>query len=353
MTPAIDAIIRPLDAVRREFWRLSARTEFGRRCLREPAYRLQYLALGHVASSLVLTLVAPMWLLLLGPLLLGIPHVASDIRYFVLKPPFVIRSRFIFVAPLLVMVAVRALSWAGLPWTPLLEISLGFGTAAALLLLVPLTVPRRLAALAVLGAVWVGVSPSAYTFLLVFAHGHNLVAALVWFWLFAKEARPSRVAVVALGYFAAGALIMSGIFDGFWSNDMAVGGFSIETMVFVMAPGFDFETGIRLVMLFAFAQSFHYAIWLRLVPQSLDPRPAPPTFARAFRRLRDDFGGLGLASLVGVALAVPALALLWDAEGARNAYLITVVFHGWLELAVLAALLAGAGAFRPSRGRGA
>jgi hypothetical protein len=95
---------------------------------------------------------------------------------------------------------------------------------------------------------------------------------------------------------------------------------------------------MRVVALFAFAQSFHYAVWVRLVPQQMDPRPAPPTFMRTVGRLRQDLGALGFWLVVVSAIGLPLAALLTNAQDVRYLYLVAVVFHGWLELAVFGAL---------------
>jgi hypothetical protein len=335
------AIARPLDAVRRELWRLGARTALGRACLRDRGLRLEVLFHAHVATSLVLTLVAPMWLLILGPLLLGVPHVASDLRYLLIRPPVRIRWRGLIAIPLVVMVALRAGAWAGLPWSPDVELGLGLGTAALVLCLTPLSAPHRAAGLASLVVVFLALVPDAHLTLLVFAHLHNGIAVALWLWLFAKDAAWPRVAAAASSFALAAALILTGAFDALWGAVPPIGGLSLEGMEAVMAPGVDGPLATRLVMLFAFAQSLHYAIWIRLVPQSLDARPVPPTFARSFTRLGRDFGRGGLAILATLAVGLPVLALVWDADGARIAYLVAVVFHGWLEIALLAALFTG------------
>lgn len=336
------AVARPLDVMRRELWRLGARTALGRACLRDRSLRLEVLFHAHVVVSLFLTAVAPMWLLLLGPLLLGVPHVASDLRYLVVRPPIRIRWRLLLLTPLAAMVVLRAGAWLGWPWSATVELGLGLGTAALLLCLTPLSAPRRALGLAVLAAIFIGLAPEAHLSLLAFAHLHNAVAVVLWLWLFAKDASVRQVLTAALSFGVAAALILSGALDPLWQAVPSLGGLTLEGMEAVMAPGLDAPVATRLVMLFAFAQSLHYAIWIRLVPQSLDPRPVPATFARSLARLGRDFGRGGLAVLAALAVGLPLLAVLWDADGARIAYLVAVVFHGWLEIALIAALAVGA-----------
>jgi hypothetical protein len=346
----IDAVLAPFELVRRNAWRLSARTSFGRRCVRDPALRLQTMAIGHMLVALALALMAPAWLLLLGPIILGVPHVASDVRHLLIRPPCTFRWRYLILAPLLAMVAMRVWGWLGGPWSAELELGLGLVAAAAAMMLAPLGLGRRVLGVVLLGGMYMLLQPMAHGVLLVFAHAHNAIAIAAWLALYRREATRTQWFSVAAVWLAAVGLLW------FWPDattlnlgPATIGAFSLATMAETLAPAFDPDTGARLVLVFAFAQSAHYAVWLRLVPQSLDPRPAPPTLQRSVARIRADFGRFGFPVLVAAVVAVPLLAMVWDAEATRVAYLTAAVFHGWLELAVFGALLAGAGGFAPPR----
>ena len=68
------------------------------------------------------------------------------------------------------------------------------------------------------------------------------------------------------------------------------------------------------------------------ITQSL--APAASTFKKSIVGLRADFGG-ALIVIAASVLAVPVLALVLDAELVRDGYLSLVLFHAWLELAIL------------------
>jgi hypothetical protein len=40
---------------------------------------------ASILTSLALAIVAPAWMLALGPLIFGVPHVASEVRYLVMR----------------------------------------------------------------------------------------------------------------------------------------------------------------------------------------------------------------------------------------------------------------------------
>jgi hypothetical protein len=106
---------------------------------------------------------------------------------------------------------------------------------------------------------------------------------------------------------------------------------------------------MRLLVLYAFAQSVHYVVWLRLLPEDDRKSPTPRSFAQSYRALRADVGSLALwlFTLAALALAVWAA---FDVGRARNGYIQLAFFHGYLELAAGALLWAERG--RPKdRGR--
>jgi len=313
--------------------------------VRDRGLRLGVLAVGHMVSALALTLLAPLWLLLLGPIVLGVPHVASDVRYLIVRP--VIRLprvglAMIFV-PLAAMTVLRVMPLIGFPTIAnqsAIEVGLGALAITCAVSCARTTPSLRVLfiglalALGVVG-VWLG-----HTAALVIAHLHNLVAFGFWLAIYRSEAPLSRVLAIAALYLGIMALIVGGALDAilFGTTSGAAAHLDLDYMARSVATGVDPTLAMRLVASYAFAQAMHYVIWIRLVPQRMDPRPAPPTFARTVSRLRDDFGRVGLVLLVVVSLAFPLATLAFDALDVRYVYLLVIVAHGWLELAMFAAL---------------
>jgi cytochrome b561 len=94
----------------------------------------------------------------------------------------------------------------------------------------------------------------------------------------------------------------------------------------------------RLVLAYAFAQSVHYMIWLRLVPEDDRERPSPRTFRASWQALRADLGPLVLAVAFACALGLAGWAV-HDLARAHAGYFRFAQFHVLLELCVLATLL--------------
>ncbi|HRE90789.1 MAG TPA: hypothetical protein PK095_16810, partial [Myxococcota bacterium] len=341
---AIGAVASPLDRMRQLVWGLTAKTAWGRACVRDRGLRLASLAVGHMLVAFLLALFLPLWLLLLGPLILGAPHVVSDVRYLLLKPPVPLMRRglYLILAPLVAMTVCRVIGSAGGPFSVELEVMLGglamvFGVVCARGALWW----RLLVGLGVVLLTGVALM-SAYTSLVVIAHAHNLVAFGLWLFFLKGEVPGRALGVVIAVYVTLSAILLSPLTEGLMLDHATgnIGAFNLVNMADALAPGLSLEVGLRWVLLFGFLQSMHYAIWLRLIPQRLDARKAPPTFRRSLKRLREDFGGRAFVLIALVCLMVPVFALSTDAEATRHVYLLAAVSHGYIELAIIAALLA-------------
>ncbi len=105
-----------------------------------------------------------------------------------------------------------------------------------------------------------------------------------------------------------------------------------------LSPVADPTLGVRFVLAFAFAQSVHYAVWLRVLPEDDRPRPGMRSFASSWKALTADMGLAPLAIAGAVIMALLAWALR-DPAAARDGYLRLAISHGHLELAVIALLL--------------
>lgn len=326
---ALDALalrtLAPLDA---------ARSYALRRCapalgplLVRPALRHALLGSAGVVLAFVLSSTALVWLLALGPLLLGVPHLVADLRYLVIQAGLARRplAWLLVLAPLGLASVMPLLSVAGL-----LVVVAG--------LLARGSVGRRLAAV-VLGAGIAGVGYAAgYGGAVVFAHLHHVIALGAW-WAMRPKRSLAEALVPMLA--ATGALIVgTGLLDARLPALLtsAPDVLAPELLVATLAPDPDASTALRWVWLFAFGQSVHYLVWLRLVPDDRRGRPAPRPFAASYRALRTELSGLGLALAVALALGLLGWAAR-DLEEARYAYLRLALFHGPLEVSLLALAL--------------
>lgn len=286
--------------------------------------RVWWLGVVSVISAFVVTGLVPLWSLALGPVLLGVPHLVSDVRYLVVRPGLHLEPwRLVLVG------------------APLLATSLGAGPEVGVLAIVPAVFGARWSwRLAVVAVVWLALTAAAYLepfgFQLAFVHAHNVVAVLLWWSLTSRSRSMAWIPLLTIG----GALaILTGALDplvtwsGGWNAPWT--GTSFTEFVESITPDVDPTLAGRLVLSFCFLQSVHYAVWLRLVPDDARPRPAPRTFAASWNALVADFGLAPLLVFVALSLGLA----VWGAvslPGARLGYLQLAAFHGYLELAIAA-----------------
>jgi hypothetical protein len=315
-----------IDSVRAQAYRAAKPLLGGLYANRER--RVAWMGVFSVVTSFALTLLAPMWLLALGPILLGVPHLVADARYLVAQPKLQDRGPLMWLAAL-----------------PLIASGFGAPPAIALLVLVPsvlaarASAQRKLVGLVVWLALTVVAVQWATPFLYAFLHLHNLVA-LGWWWALRPRTRLSVLVPVLV--LAGAAALLLGVADPFISAFGTWGApataTSLTDFVASNAPVNDGVLGARLVLSFAFLQSVHYAMWLRLVPEDARRRPAPRPFRETWRALEQDFGLPLLLVFIGLAVAV-AVWGAFDLGEARLGYLRLAAFHGYLEFGAAALFL--------------
>ena len=322
----IEALLAPVDALRSALYRALAPCCAG--LFADRARRVAWLGGGSVVLAFGLTVAAPLWLLALSPLLLGVPHLLADFRYLVVRPALHRRTALCALAALpLLACGFGAPAWVGLLAMAVAVLGARCGWAL------------RLAGLAAWAAMTFAATADESAFVLAFVHLHNAMALALWW---ALRPRDRRALVVVALVVAGVALLLVGALDpvvaaaGGWQVPLAIPGLDSNAQAY--APGAEVPWAMRVVLSFAFLQAVHYAVWLRLVPEDARPRPAPRPFRASWRALRDDLGRplLGLALLLALGIAT------WgalDLIAARAGYLRLATFHGYLELAVAALLV--------------
>ncbi len=349
LSPILSVALSFLDGVRHLFWRWFVSLRLGGMLIADRSARIVAYALFGMSFALLCTLFAPLWLLLIGPLILGTPHIVSDIRYLLIRPPEKVERWAVWgiLIPLAGMTALRLGMMAGWLYWPAAEIACGCAAILSAVTTSRADVRLRMALLVLLSvcAVWLIGRP--WQTILALGHLHNLVAFGLWLWWSRGEGPWWRYAGVVVFYFGAIGLLASG-----WLEPLAASvgayrdlsnGFDLHGMVRTLAPGVEPVWGLRIVLIYAFAQAVHYTIWLRLVPNNHQfyPRKGPSTFRRNLEALRMDFGRIGMWLVILGCLAVPCIGL-FDAVHTRNAYLTLIAFHGWLEIAFIAHILCNA-----------
>jgi hypothetical protein len=360
--------LSPLDAARGAVLRSVAGIQPLREVIANRNIRVPIGLTVHALIAFVIALLVPSLSLVVAPIVLGVPHVVSDIRYLVLRrnlPRSWLWAIAVFGGALFVFRFVPVLD----PLTPdrlvvehavasswvLLGALLG-GRSAGL---------RKRSALAIAVALLIaGLSlAEPHLFRLVLAHAHNLMAIVIWLMLFRSAPAPPAAALepkagarswptrqarslglallpvvlVLLG----GAWLASGTLLEFTMRHGVLSFLGLHLFFAAdwLAPGVRDPQAVGLTSAFAFLQSVHYGIWLWAIPQDEAKTQRTTTFRMTWRALRRDLRPLG----VQATLAVVSFVLIAGVMAPIRTQMLVLSlggFHAWLELAVLAFLLA-------------
>jgi len=344
----------PLDQLRRLALRgLTAGWPFGRALARRRSLRVSLLLAFHASAAFVLAVVAPSFLLAVTPLVFGVPHLAADARYLIVRrawPRWWLIASAGFAAAL---VAVRVADEAGARFAPAISVEQGIAGAWVLLGAVAGLIASRgrprgwLVLMAAAGlAIFAVATPRAFRMALL--HGHNLLAVVVWLVLFPRGRRlawlPVAVILTGAALLTSGVLIPWTVAHG-W---LSVAGLHLFAAADWLAPGLPDQVAVGLAASFAFLQAVHYLIWLVGIPAADRPGDGGRSWRAGWRDLVRDLRPAGVATVVAVTVLVAGSGLL-AAAPTRRLFLSIGSFHAWLELAVLALAL-GRGAARPLTG---
>lgn len=322
-------MVPPLDRARVGVYRLLA-PALGP-WIRSRDVRVALHGLSVVGLSLLAAVLLPLPLMLVSPLLLGVPHLVADLRYLVARPGLHRRGGIAIVVGALLLLSGLT---ADLRW--------GLIGAAIAPLGARGSWGRRLVVASALLSVAVAAVVVARPAVLALVHAHNLIAVILWLLIASALQRGgpggglARIGPAGLAV-AGGLAILSGGLDPLLCVGASLAvppGPGLQQHAAELAPGVAAPWDLRLVSTFAYAQAVHYGVWLRVIPEDARRRPAPRSFRASLRALRDDLGGGVLVAALAAMIGLCGWAT-WDLVAARAGYLRLATFHGPMELAVL------------------
>jgi hypothetical protein len=334
----LERAVGPLDALRLLVFRLVLRSRALAALLVRRERRLALQLTLHASVAFVLAIYFPALLFVLGPVLLGVLHVAADVRYLVLARRLSRSWLLTIVGACLLLFGLHGLELlrAIAPstrrdlalvtlWAVAAVVAGGRESKADDRVGVGLLLALTLGALAWL---W------PQTFRLLFLHGHNLVALAVWPLFFRR--RPKLVGLLVALIVGAAALLASGAFFRASLASSGVRAFGLHALGIAtqLSPVDRADYALGLTSAFVFLQAIHYAVWLSVIPQGSLPGQGTLTFRRSVSGVTREFGLLGSALVVLAAVAV-VVAACFNAPRAAATYLSLAMFHGYLELVLV------------------
>ena len=359
MEQALLGLIDKVEMARIGLLRRTLATELARKVFRDRALRLLFLFSLAVIFYLPLSLYFPLWILAVGPLIWGLPHILSSFRFQHYTFAKFKKSRGNAQTTLFFM----SLVWGGLSlfriytdvfqqlsdWEVLhpgiVETAVsGFilvglcylyqnnflKTVLAALLLVPFTLLLWRLPLMVSG---------------VLILAHNFIAFV--YWIAATRSRRDRfIAILATCIFALIHFLMFAkffdplinLFPG--ANFLNWSSFSIDDLGHSIFPwSQDPSLWYRSVCLYAFGQSLHYFVWLKAIPDVHAPSEVPTNFKTAWNFLKRD-SSVSFAMIAGVLSLAPVFIWVFvNYDWAHRFYFALASSHGFIEIAGLGLLL--------------
>jgi hypothetical protein len=347
----MDALVTELDILRSKVLRSALSVRGLREIFVNRASRLLIFFLLSAALNFTLSLAAPIWMLAIGPLVLGIPHLFSGLRYLP-KTLSINKSERIskFIALILFAVALLRLfsghsslqlSWE---WIALGTIAIAF----AFCLELTLRLSARFLILAPLAAgSWYFPFETAGGLLL----GHNFIAFFFWT-ATTKNRHEKNVSLIAFSIFS---LLTAALLAG--AADPVIQFFSHALPTLITSPSLGpaldplfLATQIlpgnmnpiwleRALSAFAFGQAVHYFVWLKAIPEQDTRQEVPLSFTQSKRATIRDLGK-PLAYVAAAASMAFIFAIGFYQLGyLREIYIAASAAHGYVELAALPFLL--------------
>jgi hypothetical protein len=361
MESAVHGFIDLLEAARIGALRLMLSAKWMREAFRDRATRLSLLFGIAVLIYLPLSLYFPLWVLAIGPIIWGVPHIFASLRF---QADMVhAKSSSVDGSSVRRAIFFSCLIWAGITlfriytdvfqnlsrWDRTHPGAVEAAVAVVMLIGLSFIFRRSLKQLALSSVLLVPITLALWKLPLVFSGililGHNFVACVFWI-LAARERRDRAVAVGATVLFVLiHILVFLKVFDGLINlfpvaSSLGWSGASIDGLGHMITPWSEnLSVWYRAVSLYAFGQSLHYFIWLKAIPDLRAPTSNPTSVRTAWNFLKRDFGlklALGACLLSLIPMAVW---LIIGFETSHNLYFAVASCHGYFEFAGLALLL--------------
>lgn len=304
------------------------------------------------AASLFYLLVCsffPLWVLLIGPILWGVPHLVSSLRYTALS--FNEKSRkklFNFQFSLWILVFVYRLTvdiWQYpllLSGYPLLFESL----CLILSFLYQIYLYRRVNIKILTSTVLFSILITCTYFYpiqtaLFALIGHNYLPLIPWYQSCQDKKDRKVFFIASISYISLSLMIYFGVLDIVYkfiapsgSIDFLNWDYSEVISPFVTGE-FDYQFWFHIVVLYAFSQAIHYFIWMKAIPENHQVKQHPPSFQWSLNKLSSDFGSSTLMLLFTVAGGSILMWFFFEYQTARLVYFALASYHGFMEISTI------------------
>ena len=338
-----------LDTFRSKFLKLSLQVQVLKQLFLNRSNRIFVLFTIAFLFYLSASLFFPLWVLLAGPIIWGVPHLISSLRYtnlnFDRRQKYRLHA-FQFTAWTLVFAyrfCIDILQF-DLFWS---QHTLLFETCVlmASFLFQTYVVKRWTLQNLIYFFLFTGLILSTYFFTietaLVALIGHNYVPLFAWFKSCQNKKDLKTFVYASFLFITASALILFGAFDGLYQFIKPSGQISFlnwdysEVIAPFVSENYDYQFWFRIVVLYAFSQALHYFIWLKAIPENFQQSEHPPSFRWSYLKLSNDFGSSSVLLLGLLILMTSGIWLVYEFQVARLVYFGLASYHGFMEISAI------------------
>lgn len=299
------------------------------------AYRLMFFFMISLIFNFAVALSIPLWVLLVGPVILGIPHLISSTRYIPQLTNLNLLS-IPLIGSFFVLIGMIRL-WFGAPDFNSLELGTGLFLIGLVGFYYKESKVRIISSLLLLGGLLVASLKYPLETLGFLVLAHNFVAFFFWI-ARAKSKSDKTTAIASLLLFSSLTLaLLTGLFDAFISNRIfeIFNGFNDASIGAQIFPHADMTLWSRAVSAYALGQGIHYFVWLKAIPEQELPYQHTTNFSYSFKLLKSDMGNRIVYFSGLMLIGLMTFALLKNFTEARIIYVSLAAFHGYFEIMAL------------------
>lgn len=347
-------MISSLDMLRSKILKMTLQFSLFDHLFRSRGARILFLGFSALTFYFLVGSFFPLWILVIGPIVWGVPHLISSLRYNTLLGTSIPKTKVLFYSQGLlwllvfsyrILVDVFHYDLLFYDETFLVEgLALMSSFLLQLFLLRKITL-RSLLYFLVFFLLMLITHDHPIEVALTLLIGHNYLPLVTWYQSCQNRKDLRVFSIFTTVYVFLSIAILSGmqehlytLFSSFIKPQDTLPLFNWNFMS-IMEPfgaqSDDSSFWFRIVVLYAFSQSVHYFLWLKAIPENHQQQQFPPSFRWSFQKLQNDFGGSSIVILFGVLIAGFGYWAFFEYQSARTIYFAIASYHGFMELSCL------------------
>lgn len=337
------------DLIRARFLKETLQFSFFRHFFHSRSNRVMILFLLATLFYLVTSSFFPLWVLLIGPVIWGIPHLISSLRYSSLSFDDTAKRKlisfqfciwaFIFIYRISADVFRQNIFLSEYPLlleSVCLIVSFVYQIHLYQKISAKIITSSLLFSLILVSTYFYPIR-TALTALI----GHNYLPLIAWY-KSCQDNKDLKVFMISsVIYILISILIYFGGADSVYSYIKPQGSISFlnwdysEVVSPFVSVNFDYQFWFHIVVLYAFSQAMHYFIWMKAIPENYQTQQYPPSFQWSLKKLTSDFGFTSINLILLLTVIGIGFWFFFEFQTARLVYFSIASYHGFMEISAI------------------